>query len=169
MNRVCRMTSFAGSFVQDPDSTDSERCMIKRLLRKLRRPIPPVVVKCKHVLRDGLFTVTRSLSEGSAFLAAYARGVEAVMEWIRESLARACRFMGRGDGRSRSRRFCGVRRECRIVGLRHHAPARMEEYSQALLSHDTFRGPITAQYSRRKSEPRVKLAEKGNCERRICD
>ena len=52
--------------------------MIKRLLRKLRRPVPPVVVKCKHVLRDGLFTCKMTIVlQDPDFLAAYARGVEA--------------------------------------------------------------------------------------------
>ncbi|HEY2799612.1 MAG TPA: TylF/MycF/NovP-related O-methyltransferase [Chthoniobacterales bacterium] len=155
--------SVAASFAEDRRFTDSEHCMIRRLLRKLRRPVPPVVVKCKHVLRDGLFTVNNDhCLKDPAFLAAYARGVEAGhgvdsgIHWrVHVALwAAATAIRVPGDFVE-----CGVN-----AGFVSSAIMRRLEWKNVpkrFYLIDTFRGPIMAQYSSEEIKAgRLKLAEK---------
>lgn len=136
--------------------------MITRLLRKLRRPLPPVVVKCKHVLRDGLFTVNNShCLKDPAFLAAYARGVEASdgvdsgIHWrVHVALwAAATAIRVPGDFVE-----CGVN-----AGFVSSAIMRRLEWKNVpkrFYLIDTFRGPIMAQYSSEEIKVgRLKLTE----------
>lgn len=137
--------------------------MITRFLRKLRPPVPPVVVKCKHVLRDGLFTVhSDHCLKDPMFLAAYARGVEAShgvdsgMHWrVHVALwvaATAVRLPG-------DFLECGVN-----AGFVSSAIMRRLDWKnipKRFYLIDTFCGPITAQYSSQEIEAgRLALAEK---------
>lgn len=137
--------------------------MITRFLRKLRPRVPPLVVKCKHVLRDGLFTVhSDHCLKDAMFLAAYARGVEAShgvdsgIHWrVHVALwAAATAVRVPGDFLE-----CGVN-----AGFVSSAIMRRLDWKnipKRFYLIDTFRGPITAQYSSEEIEAgRLALAEK---------
>ena len=137
--------------------------MIKRLLRKLRRPVPPVVVKCKHVFRDGLFTGNNDhVLQDPDFLAAYARGVEAShgvdsgIHWrVHVALwAAATAVRVPGDFVE-----CGVNAGFVSSAIMHRLE--WKDVPKRFYLIDTFRGPITAQYSSEEVKAgRLKLAEK---------
>jgi hypothetical protein len=140
-----------------------ERHMIARLLRKLCRPVPPVVVKCKHVLRDGLFTVNNDhCLRDPNFLAAYARGVEAShgvdlgIQWrVHVALwAAATAVRVPGDFVE-----CGVNAGFVSSAIMHGLGWR--DVPKRFYLIDTFRGPITAQYSSEEVKAgRLNMAEK---------
>jgi len=137
--------------------------MIKRLLRKLHRPVPPVVVKCKHVFRDGLITGNNDhVLHDPDFLAAYARGVEASqgvdagIHWrVHVALwAAATAVRVPGDFVE-----CGVNAGFVSSAIMHRLEWKDVPKSFYLI--DTFRGPITAQYSSEEvTAGRLNLAEK---------
>jgi len=162
MRERSRLGAARRRFVEGPDSTESERYMIGRLLRKLRRPVPPVVVKCKHVLRDGLFTLHNDhCLKDPAFLANYARGVEAShgmdpgIHWrVHVALwAAATAVRLPGDFVE-----CGVNAGFVSSAIMHRLD--WKNIPKRFYLVDTFRGPITAQYSGEEIEAgRLKLAE----------
>ncbi len=119
-------------------------------------------MKCKHVLRDGLFTVNNShCLKDPAFLAAYARGVEASdgvdsgIHWrVHVALwAAATAIRVPGDFVE-----CGVN-----AGFVSSAIMRRLEWKNVpkrFYLIDTFRGPIMAQYSSEEIKVgRLKLTE----------
>src|SRR5262249_16984200 len=137
--------------------------MIRKLLKKLRTPVPPVVVKCKHVLRDGLFTVhSDHCLKDPRFLAAYARGVEAShgvdpgIHWrVHVALwAGATAVRLPGDFVE-----CGVNAGFVSSAIMHRLD--WKNIPKRFYLIDTFCGPIKAQYSSEEIEAgRVTLAEK---------
>jgi len=136
--------------------------MITKLLRKLRAPVPPVVVKCKHVLRDGLFTVhSDHCLQDPAFLAAYARGIEAGrgvdlgIHWrVHVALwAAATAVRVPGDFVE-----CGVNAGVVSSAIMHRLE--WNNVPRRFYLIDTFRGPITAQFSSEEIEAgRLQVAE----------
>lgn len=137
--------------------------MIARLLRKLSRPVPPVGVKCKHVLRDGLFTVNNDhFLHDPTFRAAYARGVEAgygvdlEIEWRMHVALWAAATAVRVPGDFVE---CGVNAGFISSAIMHRLEWR--DVPKRFYLIDTFRGPITAQYSSEEvNAGRLDLAEK---------
>ena len=128
--------------------------MIRRLLRKLRRPevpinVPPVVVQCDHVLRDGLFTLHNDhFLQDPIFRAAYARGVQAGrgvdlgIQWrVHVALwAAATAVRLPGDFVE-----CGVNAGFVSSAIMHRLEWR--DVPKRFYLIDTFRGPVTTQYS----------------------
>jgi len=137
--------------------------MIKKLLRKLVPPVPPVVVKCKHVLRDGLYTLHNDhCLKDPAFLAAYARGVEAShgvdagIHWrVHVALwAAATAVRVPGDFVE-----CGVNAGFVSSAIMYRLD--WKNIPKRFYLIDTFRGPITSQYSSAEIEAgRLTVAEK---------
>lgn len=132
-------------------------------MRKLRPPAPPVVVKCKHVLRDGLFTVNSDhCLKDPLFLAAYARGLEASqgvdsgIHWrVHVALwAAATAVRLPGDFVE-----CGVNAGFVSSAIMQRLDWR--NVSKRFYLIDTFRGPVSAQYSSEEiAAGRLTLAEK---------